>query len=205
MFRRFRDVPPRLKAVWAISWATLLLVVGLGVWSSAQFLLGRALVPTPAASAPWFLVAALGITSALFRSYVGDAAVYLSPTPANIEARQKIRAAGLDLLEKVMSSGRYDRIIVVGHSLGSVIGYDVLNLAWQKHFDAVRTGLSAAWLRGERLRSRIPRSVPRRPWRRGSVTTTTPIPPHSSGLRANGEPPRERLPLSTRATALRGP
>lgn len=149
MFRRLRDVPRRLKPVWAISWATLLLVIGLGAWSSAQYLLGHAVAPTPAAKAPWFLLAVLGLLSALVRSYVGDAAVYLSPAPANIEARQKIRAAGLDLLEKVMSSGRYDRVIVVGHSLGSVIGYDVLSLAWQKHFDAVRDQLSAAWARGE--------------------------------------------------------
>ncbi|WP_395396834.1 hypothetical protein WBP07_29655 [Novosphingobium sp. BL-8A] len=152
MFRRLRDVPRRLVPVWGISWATALLVVGLGLWSSVQYLLGHAVVPTPAAKAPWFLLAVLGFLSALVRSYAGDAAVYFSPAPANIEARQKIRAAGLDLLENVMSSGRYDRIIVVGHSLGSVIGYDVLNLAWQKHFDAVRDQLSAAWARGERPR-----------------------------------------------------
>ncbi len=149
MFRRFKDVPWRLVPVWGMSWATALLVVGLGTWSSVQYLLGHAVVPTPAAKAPWFLLVVLGFLSTLVRAYVGDAAVYLSPAPENIEARQKIRAAGLDLLEKVMSSGRYDRIIVVGHSLGSVIGYDVLSLAWQKRFDAVRDQLSAAWARGE--------------------------------------------------------
>ena len=149
MFRRFRSVPWRLVPVWLISWATLLLVSGIGIWSSVQYLLGHAVAPTPAAKAPWFLLAVLGFLSALVRSYVGDAAVYLSPAPENIEARQKIRAAGLDLLDKVMTSGRYDRVIVVGHSLGSVIGYDILSLAWQKHFDQIRDKLSAAWARGD--------------------------------------------------------
>jgi hypothetical protein len=49
----------------------------------------------------------------------------------------------------VTASGRYDRIVVVGHSLGSVIGYDVLTLAWQRHSDAVRARLSAAWATGQ--------------------------------------------------------
>ncbi len=149
MFRRLSSVPGRLKPVWAISWATLMLAIALGTSSSAQYLLGHAVVPTQAAKAPWLMLAVLGFLSALVRSYVGDAAVYLSPAPSNIEARQKIRAAGLDLLEKVMASDRYDRIIVVGHSLGSVIGYDVLSLAWQKHFDTMRDQLSANWARGE--------------------------------------------------------
>lgn len=60
----------------------------------------------------------------------GDAARYLSPTPDNVGARQKIREAGVDLLNQLHASGKYDRIIVVGHSLGSVVGYDVLNYAW---------------------------------------------------------------------------
>ena len=47
----------------------------------------------------------------------------------NVAARQTIREAGVDLLTKLHGSGNYDRIIVIGHSLGSVIGYDVLNYA----------------------------------------------------------------------------
>jgi len=150
MYRRLGDVPARIRPIWALSWATLIVAVLLGVYSSARFLLGYPIAPGLLDKAPWFLLAVLSGLSAIVRGFVGDAAVYLSPTPANIEARQKIRAAGLDLLDKVMSSGRYDRIIVVGHSLGAVIGYDVLSLAWQKHFDAVRARLSAAWANGER-------------------------------------------------------
>lgn len=62
--------------------------------------------------------------------YVGDAARYLHPAPTNIQRRHEIRSAGVDLLEKLHETGRYGRIVIVGHSLGSVIGYDILTHAW---------------------------------------------------------------------------
>jgi hypothetical protein len=62
--------------------------------------------------------------------YVGDAARYLRAEPDNVEARQRIRAGGVELLRKLTESGEYDRIVLVGHSLGSVIAYDILTQAW---------------------------------------------------------------------------
>jgi hypothetical protein len=62
--------------------------------------------------------------------YMGDAARYLSPRPANIRLRQSIRAKGIQLLKELHERGEYDRIIVVGHSLGSVIGYDIVTRYW---------------------------------------------------------------------------
>jgi hypothetical protein len=47
-----------------------------------------------------------------------------------VEARQRIRAGGVALLRKLGASGDYDRIVLVGHSLGSVIAYDILTEAW---------------------------------------------------------------------------
>lgn len=64
--------------------------------------------------------------------YLGDAARYLSPRPGNIRLRRAIRADGTRLLQALHERGEYERIIVVGHSLGSVIGYDILNAWWQR-------------------------------------------------------------------------
>lgn len=61
---------------------------------------------------------------------LGDVPHYLEPKPANIDRRQAIRDAGVDLLEALHTSGQYDRIVVFGHSLGSVIAYDILTFAW---------------------------------------------------------------------------
>lgn len=68
--------------------------------------------------------------TAFLYGYVGDAARYLDPHPDNIEQRNKIREEGIALLHSLHESNKYNRIIVVGHSLGSVIGYDLLRLYW---------------------------------------------------------------------------
>lgn len=62
---------------------------------------------------------------------LSDATRYLTATPDNLEARNELRAEGLALLQALHEDGNYNRIIVVGHSLGSVIGFDLLRLAWE--------------------------------------------------------------------------
>ena len=62
--------------------------------------------------------------------YAGDAARYLEPRADNISRRQEIREAGAKLLDALHDNGRYARIVVYGHSLGSVIAYDILSHAW---------------------------------------------------------------------------
>jgi len=78
---------------------------------------------------------------------VGDAARYLDSAPANVGIRQTIRAECVRFLEKLLDAKLpekkvidkeqadndkplYSRIIVLGHSLGSVIAYDALKLLW---------------------------------------------------------------------------
>ena len=69
----------------------------------------------------------------LIENIVGDAARYLDPSPKNIKTRQEIRTKGVNILKKMHESGEYDRIILVGHSLGSIIAYDILTYAWQQY------------------------------------------------------------------------
>ena len=61
--------------------------------------------------------------------FLGDAPRYLLPLPENIALRQAIRAAGVELVERLHRDG-YDRIVILGHSLGSVIAYDIVTNAW---------------------------------------------------------------------------
>jgi hypothetical protein len=63
---------------------------------------------------------------------LGDVARYVQPKPDNIAIRQAIRDAGVDLLATLHKSREYDRIVVFGHSLGSIVAYDVLSFAWIK-------------------------------------------------------------------------
>jgi hypothetical protein len=99
---------------------------------------------------------------------VGDAARYLDNAPANIGVRQAIRTECMRFLEAMNGSPEYSRIIVIGHSLGSVIAYDALRLLWAKRTehaaihdtDANRSLLD--WLHGGRKPKHEPASSPQR-------------------------------------------
>jgi hypothetical protein len=133
ILRRGRNVPGSTKALWRLSRALVVAVVIsslIGVpgqvrsWFEAQAVL----------SAIW--IAGVGLVLILqlvVVSYLGDAARYLSPRPANIRLRHAIRSEGVKLLRALHDE--YDRIIVVGHSLGSVIGYDLITHLWQEFND----------------------------------------------------------------------
>lgn len=119
-------LPPGYLGYWLVGWTVGLVALGLAIW-------GHFFGDFPS----WLttLLAVLGvvggpITNGILVPYVGDAARYLRSDPGNVEARQRIRAGGVDLLRKLHDTGDYDRIVVVGHSLGSVIAYDMLTQAW---------------------------------------------------------------------------
>ncbi|MGZ4900227.1 MAG: hypothetical protein ACXV8X_11275 [Candidatus Angelobacter sp.] len=132
IMRRGRDVPESAKALWWLSriLVGLLIVLTLlnvpaqlRMWFTAQ----------PTLSAAWILVVVAGLLLQLIVvHYLGDAARYLSPRPQNIRLRHTIRSEGLQLLRTLHKRGEYDRIILVGHSLGSVIGYDLITHLWQE-------------------------------------------------------------------------
>jgi hypothetical protein len=123
-------LPAHLRGAWAL--VVLLALVGAGVAAWV------ALDEGAAALDRWPLVATLmslglsALVSGFVVRYVGDAARYLNASPPNIRQRHAIRTAGVKLLRRLHNCGEYERIIVVGHSLGSVIGYDVLTHAWAR-------------------------------------------------------------------------
>ncbi len=155
LFRRSGDVPEALMGLWWISRSLTVLFVALIV-SPIIFWLAYCLGVTWVGDLhEWLesifarlsnftgltvsiLSVGLALIGLLLRfvvmNYVGDAAIYLSPTPRNIQARQAIRNAGVSLINRLHSGQgseqRYDRIVIIGHSLGSVIGYDILTYAW---------------------------------------------------------------------------
>lgn len=115
--------------------ATVLALVALAaamlVWQYRQVLLHIPLI-----GGLLVLVGILGIPTivgVLFKpvvDVVGDAARYLSPKPENVQARQAIREAGIALLAQLHTDPNVDRVVIIGHSLGSIIGYDLLCRYW---------------------------------------------------------------------------
>jgi hypothetical protein len=71
--------------------------------------------------------------------FAGDAARYLDVNPKNVARRYDILRGGIALLKKLHEERdeegdavmyRYGRVVLVGHSLGSVIAYDILRHYW---------------------------------------------------------------------------
>lgn len=137
--RRPKDVSERLRPVAYLVWAVAVLLAVAGVagvtaigidgfsrlWTDATVVLQIAWVSAALSilggAATGFLVHSLG-----------DAARYLEAKPDNIAVRQAIRSGGVSLLRRLHEEGSYDRIVVVGHSLGSVIAYDILQRYWHE-------------------------------------------------------------------------
>lgn len=133
LLRRPSNVPPGLRTIWWLSWILLIaLVIAIASGSVAHFMQANQdrLPYTPISVALFLLLSAV---QGFLLYYVGDAARYLSPSPENIALRQRIRADGVALLRRLHESAEYDRIVVVGHSLGSVIGYDSLTALWRDY------------------------------------------------------------------------
>ena len=131
-----RDIPDAIVPIWrSTRWTVLVLLLLI-----ASGALAAAWGQLPANDNPFALIplllAAMGLGlrySAL--AYLGDAARYLSPNPQNVMVREQIRADGVDLLRALHNQGDYERIIVVGHSLGSVIAYDIVGYLWHEYHD----------------------------------------------------------------------
>jgi hypothetical protein len=97
---------------------------------------------------------------------IGDVSRYLDVSPANIKKRHDILQGGIELLSALHAERSdldashsdcaaspppyvYDRIVVVGHSLGSVIGYEIIKHYWARvnryltfHRDRIPTSIT---------------------------------------------------------------
>lgn len=65
-----------------------------------------------------------------FVKSVGDASRFMDPSPDNISERYQLKKHGIDVLRRINEDESYDRVVIVGHSLGSVIGYEILKHFW---------------------------------------------------------------------------
>lgn len=124
LFRRPSVVPQGLRPVW---WLTWLLVVATGllwlIYGSLSQALGLAAGTT----------AVLALLQGAILHRIGDAARYLDAHPDNVASRHAIRQTGVEVVRRMHECGEYDRIVLVGHSLGSVIAYDLISYLWQEY------------------------------------------------------------------------
>jgi hypothetical protein len=78
----------------------------------------------------------LALYALFLQPYLGDAARYFRASPGNVSVRREIRRQAvdtLDTLDTLHKWGTYDRIIVVAHSLGTVVAYYMLRAYFSKN------------------------------------------------------------------------
>ena len=80
----------------------------------------------------YFIAMYLALYAAFLHPYLGDAARYFRDAPGNVAVRREIRKQAVDTLESLHLSGSYDRIVIVAHSLGTVIAYDMLRAYYSR-------------------------------------------------------------------------
>ena len=134
------NVPSGLRVVWLLFWAAVAWTIwafaagplssislsDIGAEALIRTLLGGGVV----AFGLTYLVTKL-LPSWITKSFV-DVVRYLDTTPRSYEARRDIRAGMVDLLAGLHEAGRYQRIVVVAHSLGAYIAYDGIQHLWTR-------------------------------------------------------------------------
>jgi hypothetical protein len=130
LLRRPGTVPRQLRPAYWTLWIGLLISAGLALRFATSIGGGAT---DGGVRSPWVSlvvsVLILPLVGVIVKNIVGDAARYLHAAPSNVQCRHEIRQAGITVLNALHERG-YDRIILVGHSLGSVIGYDILTHGW---------------------------------------------------------------------------
>jgi hypothetical protein len=139
----FTRVPPRLMPVWILLWAVAAEALALALFELRPD--SRGDISWGGAMLVAVVTAAIGWITGFLVRYFGDVARYVKAKPANVARRQEIREEGVQLLETLMGvvpdgrdrASEYDRIVVVGHSLGSIVAYDILTHAFARINDRV--------------------------------------------------------------------
>ena len=127
LLRRPSQVPNGLLGAWLLLWGAAVLVASLSLlvfwpWKAAWLHLLFAMAAATVGYVMQYVVS----------PYVGDVARYVRADPRNVAMRRQIRERGLKLLEDIHAAGAYDRVILVAHSLGTIVAYDLISLFWAR-------------------------------------------------------------------------
>jgi len=130
LFRKWSDVPRNVRKLFVVLWLAVLAALAPGIVLTVMKAFDYDVVLWPAWT--WAMIAG-AITlfvGAFLVPYFGDVAAYVRAEPGTVAKRAEVRERGLSLLRTIMSDTSYDRVILVSHSLGSIVAYDLLQLLW---------------------------------------------------------------------------
>jgi hypothetical protein len=142
LFRPWSRVPADVRLAWIVLWIASLAVLALAILgvAGADFFEEQGF---PFLARYHWLVAAasaalLGVVHKAATATFGRVVRYTRAQPENIAARQAVRERGLKLLNALHSGNNYTRIVVVSHSLGTILAHDLISYFWAQR-SAART------------------------------------------------------------------
>jgi hypothetical protein len=142
LFRPLSRVPPDVRLAWLVLWLGCLLVVALAILAVLPSSAWKGTRLAALVDWQWLLAAAaVAITAVVHRmgtSTFGRVVRYTRANPDNIAARAAVRDRGLNLLRALHDGPHYKRIVIVAHSLGTILAHDLLSYFWAER-DAART------------------------------------------------------------------
>jgi hypothetical protein len=140
LFRPWSNVPADVRSAWLVLWGLSILVVVFAIASVLPASVWSRLAP--AWLPQWIFIVPAGLLGTVIHRVAtatfGRVVRYTRADPDNIAARAAVRERGLALLKALHKSGDYDRIIVVGHSLGTILAYDLVSYFWAQREAAGR-------------------------------------------------------------------
>jgi hypothetical protein len=137
LLRPLKCVPRDVRSAWVALWIATLCILAIAGLSMLPGEFWQSIGLGWFANWHWLLAlvaAALGTwlhkkATATF----GRVVRYTKADPDNIAARQNVRERGLKLLSSIHDSNYYNRIVIVSHSLGTILAYDLLSYFWAQH------------------------------------------------------------------------
>ncbi|MDI4657524.1 hypothetical protein [Xanthobacter autotrophicus] len=136
-------VPARVFSAWVALWVITILFSLVALWAAIPPQTTVFNIPIPeAGNSRWLVLAVIAAATVglhkLVQQTFGRVVRYTQATPGNIAARKAVRERGLTLLEALHDDPEYDRIILVGHSLGTILAYELLAFFWARQYGARR-------------------------------------------------------------------
>jgi hypothetical protein len=137
LFRPLSRVPPDVRLAWIVLWIATLAVIALAVLAALPADVWRKIGAGRLADWHWLLAfVAAAFATRLHKTATatfGRVVRYTKADPTNIAARQAVRERGLKLMSALHEGNYYKRIIIVSHSLGTMLAHDLLSYFWAQH------------------------------------------------------------------------
>ncbi|SEP49938.1 hypothetical protein SAMN02990966_07460 [Rhodospirillales bacterium URHD0017] len=157
LVRPWSKVPADVRTAWLCLWIGALIVTALGLVSLIPDEIWKAHAPSWLSKA---IVAALAAAILAFMhrkatASFGRVVKYTRSDPDNIAARKAVRERGLALLRELHAGNgqetNYDRVVLVGHSLGTILAHDLVSYFWAEQIGV--QVFSAASAKGQAIAS----------------------------------------------------